>query len=73
MATAKARALLREILRLLLAEREDTQLLYIPRGEAGMRRMIDKLLALRTPSEQDGALCALLKQLRALDAQESSL
>ena len=70
MATARARAMLREILRLLLDEREDTQLLYIPRGEEGMRRMIDQLLALRTPGERDDALYALLDQLKALDAQE---
>ena len=70
MATARARALLREILRLLLDEREDTQLLYIPRGEEGMRRMIDQLLALRTPGERDDALYTLLDQLKALDAQE---
>jgi len=47
MATQKERALLRALLKELLAEREDAQTLYIPRGEAGMRRMIDALLAMR--------------------------
>ena len=34
------RARLRSLLRALLAERPDSAALYIPRGEAGMRRMI---------------------------------
>jgi len=63
MGDANQRALLREILRLLIREREDAQLLYIPRGEAGMRRMIASLLALRTPNENDAQLSALLAQL----------
>ena len=69
MATARQRALLREILRLLLAERCDAQLLYIPRGEEGMRRMIGELLRLRVPGENDDALRALLNELNALDNQ----
>ena len=66
MATARARALLREILRLLLDEREDTQLLYIPRGEEGMRRMIDALLAMRPSDAKNETLDALLAQLYSL-------
>ena len=42
----RERALLRAVLRLLVAEREDAELLYIPHGEAGQRRMIAALLAL---------------------------
>ena len=53
MATTQTRALLRAILRLLIAEREDAALLYIPHGEAGQRRMIGALLALRPPREDD--------------------
>ena len=64
MGDANQRALLREILRLLIREREDAQLLYIPRGEAGMRRMIAALLPLRTPNENDAQLSALLSALK---------
>ena len=41
------RVRLRRLLSALIAEREDSQLLYIPHGEPGMRRMIAALLALR--------------------------
>ena len=40
------RVRLRRLLSALIAEREDSQLLYIPHGEPGMRRMIAALLAL---------------------------
>lgn len=43
------RVFLRELLSQLLAERTDAQGLYIPRGEAGMRRMIRHLIAMRPP------------------------
>ena len=43
------RVRLRRLLSALIAEREDSQLLYIPHGEPGMRRMIAALLALRPP------------------------
>ena len=38
---------LRALLSALIAEREDSQLLYIPGGEMGMRRMIRALLDIR--------------------------
>ena len=38
------RVRLRRLLSALIAEREDSQLLYIPHGEPGMRRMIAALL-----------------------------
>ena len=44
---------LRTLLRALIAEREDSALLYIPNGETGMRRMICALLEMRTPRESD--------------------
>ena len=44
---------LRTLLRALIAERSDAQLLYIPHGEAGQRRMIRALLDLRAPREND--------------------
>lgn len=58
-----SRAQLRAILRLLISERDDAQLLYIPRGEQGMRRMIASLLPLRVPNENDARLEALLAGL----------
>ena len=44
---------LRALLNALIAEREDSAILYIPNGEAGMRRMIRALLEIRTPQEDD--------------------
>ena len=44
---------LRALLSALIAEREDSQLLYIPHGEMGMRRMIRALLDMRAPRESD--------------------
>ena len=44
---------LRALLSALIAERQDSQLLYIPHGEMGMRRMIRALLDLRAPQEND--------------------
>jgi len=43
------RRFLRALLSALIAEREDADALYIPRGEAGMRRMIRALLDMRPP------------------------
>lgn len=63
MTPSENRALLRAILRLLISERDDAQLLYIPHGEHGQRRMIAALLPLRTPNENDAQLGALLSQL----------
>ena len=47
------RTALRALLSALIAEREDSALLYIPHGEPGMRRMIRALLDMRAPQEQD--------------------
>ncbi|MBQ7885269.1 MAG: hypothetical protein IJ313_00085 [Clostridia bacterium] len=44
---------LRALLSALISEREDSQLLYIPSGEPGMRRMIRALLDMRTPRDDD--------------------
>ena len=64
------RVRLRRLLSALIAEREDSQLLYIPHGEPGMRRMIAALLALRPPVEND----PLEEQIRwfQADQQESA-
>lgn len=47
------RQALRRLLSALIAERDDAQLLYIPHGEDGMRRMIHALLDMRAPREND--------------------
>lgn len=63
MTSGENRALLRAILRLLISERDDAQLLYIPHGELGQRRMIGALLSLRTPNGNDQQLQAMLDRL----------
>lgn len=62
------RILLRRLLRALIAEREDSAILYIPHGEAGQRRMIDALLSLRPAWEDD----PLAQDIRAYRAQKPS-
>ena len=47
------RQMLRNLLAALIRERNDADLLYIPRGEDGMRRMIRALLDMRAPREDD--------------------
>ena len=47
------RRFLRALLSALIAERDDAQLLYIPRGEAGQRRMIRALLEMRPARDND--------------------
>ena len=47
------RKALRQLLSALIAEREDSALLYIPHGEMGMRRMIHALLEMRAPRDDD--------------------
>ena len=59
------RVLLRRLLRALIAEREDSAILYIPHGEAGQRRMIDALLELR-PARKDDPLAQDIAAYRAL-------
>ncbi|MBR5288067.1 MAG: hypothetical protein IKU34_05675 [Clostridia bacterium] len=52
------RRFFRGLLSRLLEERSDSDGLYIPRGEAGMRRMIHHLIAMRAPDAPDDALDA---------------
>ena len=61
------RTFLRSLLSQLLTERSDTQLLYIPRGEEGMRRMIRHLIAMR-PSTQNDPLEEMIQTFLAQDA-----
>lgn len=58
---------LRRLLSALIAEREDSTLLYIPHGEMGMRRMISALLEMRAPREDD----PLAAQIAWFDDQEN--
>lgn len=62
-----SRRRLRALLSALIAERADSELLYIPRGEAGMRRMIDALLALRPSAAQDDPLQSAIRVYRKED------
>jgi len=50
------RAFLRGLLSRLLAERSDSEGLYIPRGEEGMRRMIRYLIEMRAAGAGDAQL-----------------
>lgn len=64
----KDRRLLRALLSALIAERGDADALYIPRGEAGMRRMIRALLAMR-PAKADGdALEGMIEAFGQMEA-----
>ena len=61
------RKMLRALLCALIAERPDTEGLYIPRGEAGLRRMIRALLDMRPPMGADDPLRGQIEAFRALD------
>lgn len=61
------RKALRQLLSALIAEREDSALLYIPHGEMGMRRMISALLEMRAPRDDD----PLAAQIAWFDDQEN--
>lgn len=50
------RAFLRSLLARLLAERSDSDGLYVPRGEEGMCRMIRHLIAMRPAGTGDAQL-----------------
>lgn len=60
------RRFLRSLLSALIAEREDAQLLYIPRGEDGMRRMIRALLNMR-PVIKDDPLTDMIRKFLSSD------
>ena len=66
----RERALLRAVLRLLIAEREDAELLYIPHGEAGQRRMIAALLTMRPADRENPALEELLGELEGRNKKQ---
>lgn len=63
------RMLLRRLLRALIAERDDAQLLYIPHGEAGIRRMIRALLEMRSDQGESDPLQADIEAFKTLDKQ----
>lgn len=58
---AQDRRLLRALLSALIAERDDADGLYIPRGEAGMRRMIRALLDMRPAKAGGDALEGMIE------------
>ena len=66
----RERALLRAVLRLLIAEREDAELLYIPHGDAGQRRMIAALLTMRPADRENPALEELLGELEGRNEKQ---
>lgn len=68
----ESRIFLRSLLRALIAEREDSAILYIPHGEAGQRRMIDALLAMRPPRDDD-PLAEEIARYRAFSASPISV
>ena len=61
------RARLRSLLRALLAERPDSAALYIPRGEAGMCRMIRSLIAMRPAGQPDDPLASSIAAFTAME------
>ena len=63
------RRFLRALLHALIAERSDADGLYVPRSEAGMRRTIRALLALRPP-RQDDPLAAQIARFLEEDKRE---
>ena len=64
------RTFLRGLLSRLLAERSDSEGLYIPRGEEGMRRMIRHLIAMRPPEPQGTQMAEDLKRFLDEDAED---
>lgn len=64
------RKALRTLLSALIAEREDSALLYIPGGESGMRRMIRALLEIRPPRQPD-PLAEMIRAFLDEDRDES--
>ena len=65
------RRFLRALLSALIAERPDTEGLYIPRGEEGQRRMIRALLAMRPPREND-PLAGEIEQFNAQSKEDAA-
>ncbi len=65
------RRFLRSLLSRLLAQQPDAEGLYVPRGEAGMRRMIRHLIALRAPGTDDAQLEADIRAFEAMEEAEN--
>lgn len=63
------RMFLRDLLSRLLAERTDTQGLYIPRGEAGMRRMIRHLIAMRPPDTEETDIARAIARFEQMERE----
>lgn len=63
----ETRAFLRTLLSLLIARQPGAENLYIPRGEAGIRRMIRALLAQRPPTGEEDPLAPMIEAFYALE------
>ena len=61
------RRFLRALLSALIAERPDAQGLYVPRGEAGIRRMIRALLAMRPAPEGSDPLAGDIARFERME------
>lgn len=61
------RRFLRALLSALIAERPDAQGLYVPRGEAGICRMIRALLAMRPAPEGDDPLAGDIARFERME------
>lgn len=63
------RRLLRALLSALIAERDDADGLYIPRGEPGMRRMIRALLAMRPAKPGGDELAGMIEAFERMEEE----
>lgn len=65
------RAFYRQLLSRLLAERSDSEGLYIPRGESGMRRMIRHLIAMRSAAQEQTPLDEDIRRFENMEKETS--
>ena len=63
------RRFLRALLSALIAERSDAEGLYVPRGEAGIRRMIRALLAMRPAPEGGDSLAGDIARFERMERE----
>ena len=63
------RRFLRALLSALIAERPDAEGLYVPRGEAGIRRMIRALLAIRPAPEGGDPLAESIARFERMERE----
>jgi len=68
----RERRFVRGLLSRLLAERSDSEGLYIPRGEEGMRRMIRHLIAMRPADTPGTQMDADIRAFKAMDDSQET-